>query len=275
MDHSVTSSVDETEAFVRERGFERRYDAAIVLGTGLGALAEEVDDPVSLPYAAIPHFPAVGVSGHAGRLVAGTLAGREALLFAGRAHYYETGDAGAMRVPIGLARRLDVPILILTNAAGSVRPAIRPGTLVSIADHLNLTGANPLLRDHSEARFVSLTDAYDPGLRSLVQAAAREASLAVPEGVYAWLSGPSFETPAEIRMVQALGGDLVGMSTVPETILARYFGLKVAAISLVTNLAAGIEGASPSHRETKDTAARAAGDFERLIRSLLAELPHA
>jgi purine-nucleoside phosphorylase len=196
------------------------------------------------------------------------------LLFQGRAHYYETGDAAAMRVPVALAKALDVPALILTNAAGSLRPEIRPGQIVAISDHLNLSGTNPLLGDHSDGRFVSLTGAYDADLRAAIQNAARTSGLAVPEGVYVWLSGPSFETPAEIRMTQILGGDLVGMSTVPEVILARYYGLKVAALSVVTNLAAGIEGASPSHQETKDMAAEASNRFKRLIRSFVAELPH-
>jgi purine-nucleoside phosphorylase len=274
MDPSVFTRIEETADVVRAHGIDGRFDAAFVLGTGLGSLADEVEGAVALPYAQIPHFPTSGVSGHAARLVGGRLAGRRVLLFQGRSHYYETGDAGAMRVPVGLVKALGIPVLALTNAAGSVRPDIRPGSVVSISDHLNLAGANPLLRDPSEGRFVSLTDAYDPGLRQVIQAAAARAAIAVPEGVYAWLSGPSFETPAEIRMIRILGGDLVGMSTVPEVILGRYHGLKVAALSLVTNLAAGIEGASPSHQETKDTAAEASDRFRRLIRSFVAELPH-
>jgi purine-nucleoside phosphorylase len=270
----MEQTIEEAAAFVRARGFDAPFAAALVLGTGLGALTDELSDPVSLPYAEIPHFPASGVSGHAARLVAGSLEGRSVLVFQGRSHYYETGDAGGMRVPIGLVRALGIPRLVLTNAAGSVRAEIRPGSLVAVCDHLNLSGANPLLRDHTEGRFVSLTDAYDPGLRRVLQAAARKAGITLPEGVYAWLSGPSFETPAEIRMVRVLGGDLVGMSTVPEVVLARYFGIRVAALSVVTNLAAGIEGASPSHQETKDTALETADTFKRLIRSIVAELPH-
>ncbi len=271
----MQQNVQEAAEFVCARGFDGRFDAAFVLGTGLGTLVDELADPASLPYADIPHFPRSGVSGHAGRLVAGTLEGRRVLLFQGRAHYYETGDAGAMRVPVALVRELGIPALVATNAAGSVRPGIRPGSLVAISDHLNLSGANPLLRDHTEGRFVSLTGAYDAGLRGMLQRAAGRIGIDLPEGVYAWISGPSFETPAEIRMVQILGGDLVGMSTVPEVILARYYGLKVAAVSVVTNLAAGIEGASPSHQETKDTAAEASDTFKRLVRAFVAELPHA
>jgi purine-nucleoside phosphorylase len=268
----IERKVEEAAAFVRSRGFDGRFDAAFVLGTGLGPLVDEVEDTVSLPYAEIPNFPQSGVSGHAGRLVAGHLQGKRVLLFQGRAHYYETGDASAMRVPVALVRKLNVPVLVLTNAAGSVRDTIRPGSLVAINDHINLSGANPLLRDHTDERFVSLTGAYDMQLRQVLNKAAKKAGVDLPEGVYAWFSGPSFETPAEIRMVQILGGDLVGMSTVPEVILARYYGLRVAAISVVTNLAAGIEGASPSHQETKDTALEASERFKRLIRSFIAEL---
>jgi purine-nucleoside phosphorylase len=271
---TMQQMIQEAAAFVRSRGFDGPFDAAFVLGTGLGTLVDEVSDAVSLPYAEIPHFPRSGVSGHAGRLVVGTLEGKRVLLFQGRAHYYETGDAGAMRIPVAFVKELGVPVFVATNAAGSVRADIRPGSLVAINDHLNLSGANPLLRDHTEGRFVSLTGAYDEGLRQMLQRAAQKTGIDVPEGVYAWLSGPSFETPAEIRMVQILGGDLVGMSTVPEVILARYYDLKVAAISVVTNLAAGIEGASPSHQETKDTAAEASEKFKHLIRSFVAELSH-
>jgi purine-nucleoside phosphorylase len=267
-------NIQEAAEFVRARGFDGRFSAAFVLGTGLGPLVDELSDAVSLAYADIPYFPKSGVSGHAGRLVAGTLEGKRVLFFQGRAHYYETGDAGAMRLPVALVRELRIPLLILTNAAGSVRAHIRPGDLVAISDHLNLSGANPLLRDHTEGRFVSLTGAYDEGLRRTLQSAAKKTGIDLPEGVYAWFSGPSFETPAEIRMTQILGGDLVGMSTVPEVILARYYGLKVAAVSVVTNLAAGIEGASPSHQETKDTAAEASDKFKALIRAFVAELSH-
>jgi purine-nucleoside phosphorylase len=270
----MEQNIHEAAEFVRARGFDTPFAAAFVLGTGLGTLADELSDPVSIPYAEIPNFPKSGVSGHAARLVAGMLEGKRVLLFQGRSHYYETGDAGAMRVPVGLVKALGVSRLVLTNAAGSVRAEIRPGSLVALGDHLNLSGGNPLLRDHTEGRFVSLTDAYDADLRATLQKAARKTGITVPEGVYAWLSGPSFETPAEIRMVQVLGGDLVGMSTVPEVILARYYGLDVAAVSVVTNLAAGIEGASPSHQETKDTAAEASDQFKRLIRAFVAELSH-
>lgn len=266
--------VEEAAACVRARGLAGPFACAAVLGTGLGELAQELDDAIALPYAEIPYFPGLTVSGHASALVAGRLQGRRVLLFQGRAHYYETGDAAAMRVPVGLVAALGAPPLLLTNAAGSTTPGFAPQSLVVIRDHIAFSGQNPLLRDRSEARFVSMTDAYDEGLRQTLRSAAAAAGVPVREGVYMWFSGPSFETPAEIRMARLLGADLVGMSTVPEVILARYYGLRVAAISVVTNLGAGLGGASPSHRETKETAAYAAEDLRRLVRAFVSELDH-
>ena len=271
----IEQKVEEAAEFLRSRCFDGRFACALVLGTGLGPLADELEEPVSLPYAEIPSFPHSGVSGHAGRLVAGRLAGRRVLVYQGRVHAYESGDAGAMRVPLGVAAALGSPPLLLTNAAGSTRPEIRPPSLVAISDHINGAGLNPLWRDGSDRRFVSMTDAYDAHLREALRLAAERSGIALHEGVYMWFAGPSFETSAEIRMARLLGADLVGMSTVPEVILARYYGLRVAAVSIVTNLAAGIEGASPSHQETKDMAALAAANLTRLVRSFVASLADA
>lgn len=268
------AAIEAAAAFLRAGGFEEGFDLALVLGTGLGPLAEALAEPVALPYAAIPHFPASGVSGHAGRLVAGRWEGRRVLMFQGRAHLYETGDAGAMRVPVGAAAALGAPVLLLTNAAGSTRPGVGPGALVLVTDHLNLAGANPLTGEGSDRRFLALDGAYDPGLRRGLSAAARATEIPLHEGVYAWFAGPSFETPAEVRMAALLGADLVGMSTVPEVILGRFHGLRVAALSTVTNLAAGLGDAAPSHHETRAVAARAAGDLGRLIGAFLRDLRH-
>jgi purine-nucleoside phosphorylase len=174
-----------------------------------------------------------------------------------------------MRPVIETLKDLGIEALILTNAAGSLDAGVRPGRIVLITDHINLSGMNPLIGDADDTRFVSMTDAYDPALRRQFLAAASRIGLPLAEGVYAWFSGPSFETPAEIRMAQRLGADLVGMSTAPETILARRFGLKVAALSVVTNLGAGLEAASPSHAETKSEGARAAGDMLGLVTAFL------
>jgi purine-nucleoside phosphorylase len=269
---SPDSSIAEAAAYLRTRGFDGRFDCAVVLGTGLGKLADDLEDPVSLPYAEVPHFPQPAVSGHPGQLIAGRMERKRVLLLQGRAHYYETGDAGAMRVPIGVVAALGAPPLLLTNAAGSLKLDIRPSSLVVITDHINLSGGNPLMGDASERRFVSLTGAYDERLRKKLKLAATAAGISINEGVYMWFAGPSFETPAEIRMAKTLGADIVGMSTVPEVILARYFGLKVAAVSVVTNMAAGIGGASPSHAQTQDKAAGAAAGLRRLIRSFVARI---
>lgn len=248
-------------------------EIAIVLGTGLGALADAVRDAIIIPFADLPGFPGSGVSGHAGRLVCGMLEGRRVAVLQGRAHYYEHGDARAMAVPVETVALLGAPACIATNAAGSTRPDWTPGTLVALADHINYSGLNPLIGETGDARFVSMTDAYDPALRAALRTSAKEAAIDLEEGVYMWFSGPSFETPAEVRMAHRLGADLVGMSTVPEVILARRFGLRVAAVSLVTNLAAGIDGASPSHGETKDMAHAGADRMARLLRGLLRTMP--
>lgn len=247
----------------------RAPKVAIILGSSLGPLAEAVQDPEIIPYTEIPGFPLPGVSGHAGRLFAGRLGGKEVAVLAGRAHPYETGNAAVMRPAIEMLKGAGVETLILTNAAGSLKPEMRPGALMLIADHINYSGMNPLTGEHGDGKFVPMTDAYDPGLRAHFHAAARAEGIALHEGVYCWYSGPSFETPAEIRMFQIIGGSAVGMSTAPETILARRFGLKVAGISVITNLAAGIEGASPSHEETKREGARAAEKMKALITRFL------
>lgn len=258
---------------LRSRGFSGPHACAIVTGTGLGTLVDGLDDRIAVPYADIPGFPAPRVSGHGGTLHKGRMAGRSVLVFEGRAHAYETGDAAVMRVPIAVARDLGVDALLLTNAAGSLLPGIGPGSLVAIADHINLSGLNPLVGEVSEARFVAMVGVYDKALRAHLRAAAEACAVPLSEGVYAWFSGPSFETPAEVRMAGLLGADLVGMSTVPEVILARFFGLPVAAISVVTNLAAGIGGGDPHHAETKATARASAADLARLVEAFVARLP--
>jgi purine-nucleoside phosphorylase len=272
---SPEQRIAEASAYLRGRGIESGFSCALILGTGLGLLADAVEEQIAVSYAEIPHFPEPGVSGHGGRLIAGRVAGKRILVLQGRAHYYERGDAAAMRVPIGTIAALGQPPLLLTNAAGSVRPEWPAGRLVALSDHINLTGTNPLIGDSSDARFVPMAGAYDEGLRAALQRAALAAGVPLAEGVYAWFSGPSFETPAEIRMARLLGADLVGMSTVPEVILARYHGLRLAALSLVTNPAAGIADGAHTHHDTKVAAENAAPDLRRLVLAFLAELPDA
>ena len=227
---------------------------AIVLGSGLGSLVNEVTDAIHIPYAEIPGFPESAVSGHSGELVAGYLGGQPVIMLAGRVHYYEQGDASAMRPAIEALAGIGVQSLILTNAAGSVRQDMPPGSVMQITDHINYSGMNPLIGEDSDRRFVGMTNAYDADLSIAMRNAAIRAGVPLFSGVYMWFSGPSFETPAEIRMARTLGADAVGMSTVPEVILARFFGMRIAAASVITNYGAGMTGAELSHEETKDMA---------------------
>ncbi|UIJ95120.1 purine-nucleoside phosphorylase [Sinorhizobium meliloti] len=233
-------------------GLAPRY--GIVLGSGLGSLVDAVAEPLRIPYADIPGFPVSSVSGHAGEFVAGRIGDTPVAVLSGRAHYYERGDANAMHVPIETLKRIGVENLILTNSAGSLREDMPPGSVMRIADHIAFAGANPLIGVESDERFVGMTNAYDAALAIGMEEAAERLGVPLARGVYMWFSGPSFETPAEIRMARILGADAVGMSTVPEVILARFFGLKVAAASVVTNFAAGMTGSELSHEETKQMA---------------------
>jgi purine-nucleoside phosphorylase len=227
---------------------------AVILGSGLGTLVEGIEDAKRIAFADLPGFPVGSVSGHAGEVVTGTLAGTPVIMLSGRVHYYEKGDANVMRVPISTLKELGVETLILTNSAGSLREDLPPGSVMRIADHINYSGFNPLIGEESDRRFVGMTQAYDPDLAAKMAAAAAKLDIPLAAGVYMWLSGPSFETPAEIRMARILGADAVGMSTVPEVILARFFDMKVAAASVVTNFGAGMTGGELSHEETKEMA---------------------
>ena len=249
----------------------RAPKTAIILGSSLGPVAEAVQDPLVIPYAELPGFPVPRISGHAGKLVIGRLGGTEVAVMMGRAHPYESGNAAVMRPAIEMLMGAGINTLILTNAAGSLKPGMRPGAIMLITDHINFSGMNPLIGQHGDENFVPMTDAYDPELRMRMIAAARAEGVALHQGVYVWFSGPSFETPAEIRMAQTMGGDAVGMSTAPETILARRFGLKVAGLSVITNLGAGIEGANPSHEETKSEGAKAAENMKALLNRFFRE----
>ena len=250
----------------------RAPKTAIILGSSLGPIADAVVDPLIIPYTELAGFPVPKISGHAGQLVVGTIGGKQVAVLAGRAHPYESGNAAVMRPAIEMLKAVGIETLILTNAAGSLKPEMRPGSIMLITDHINYSGMNPLIGQHGDENFVPMTDAYDPALRARVLAAANALNITLHQGVYCWYSGPSFETPAEIRMFQIIGGSAVGMSTAPETILARRFGLKVVGLSVITNLAAGIEGASPSHEETKREGAKAAGNMKTLITRFLEDL---
>lgn len=243
----------------------------LILGSGLGHLAHAVKG-VAIPYADLPGFPHAAVSGHNPNLHIGSLEGVRVAVFGAREHYYENGNPAAMRPALELLRDLGADHLIATNAAGSLRADIAPGDLMLLNDHINFSGLNPLIGEKTDARFVPMTTAHDPDLRAALKAAAERAGVALPEGVYTWYSGPSFETPAEIRAIKILGGDAVGMSTVPEVILARFLGLKVAAISTITNMAAGMSDENISHEHTKAMAPLGAKKLEQILRQYLKEL---
>jgi purine-nucleoside phosphorylase len=256
---------------IKDRAGGAEVQTGLILGSGLGHLADTVDG-VAIDYADLPGFPHAGVSGHKPKLVIGDLEGVRVAVFGGRAHYYEKGDASAMRLPLETLKALGAGELILTNAAGSVREGLEPGELMALSDHINFTGRNPLIGEETDSRFVNMTDAYDPELRAALAAAARAEDIVLSEGVYAWFSGPSFETPAEIRASQFLGADAVGMSTVPEVIIARLLGLRVGAISIITNMGAGMSAEALSHEHTKAIAPLGAQKLERVLRRCLANL---
>jgi xanthosine phosphorylase len=247
---------------------ERAPRLGIILGSGLGAVAEALEDAVAIPYTELPDFPQPSVHGHAGSLALGTLSGVPVACLQGRRHVYEGGDPGAMRGPVRALQAAGAEALFVTNAAGSLDADVGPGSLMAISDHINMLGVNPLTGPNDDEvgpRFPSLRDAYDPELRQLLRDAAGALGVALAEGVYLATSGPSFETPAEIRAFRTLGADAVGMSTVPEVILARHAGLKVVAVSAITNLAEGMGGEALSHEQTLRYAGVAAGDLTRLI----------
>jgi purine-nucleoside phosphorylase len=241
----------------------------IVLGSGLGSLVDEVRDAIRVPYSDLPGFPVSAVSGHAGELVAGYLGKTPVIVLAGRVHYYEHGNANAMRGPLEVLMGLGVKSLILTNAAGSLREDMPPGSVMQITDHINYSGMNPLIGEPSDGRFVGMTSAYDAELSAAMRDAAEAEAIDLAKGVYMWFSGPSFETPAEIRMARVLGADAVGMSTVPEVILARFFGLRVAAASVITNYGAGMTGGELSHEETKDMAPIGGKRLARILKRMI------
>ena len=226
----------------------------VILGSGLGAFAERVENRHVMPYRQIPHFPLGAVAGHAGEFVTGTLSGVRCAVMSGRVHYYEGYDLTQVTFAVRVLAALGAKALLVTNAAGSVNPAFEPGNFMVITDHLNLTGQNPLRGTNDERlgpRFPDMSDAYPAAGRQALHDAARAVGVTLREGVYAGLAGPSYETPAEIRMLQRLGADAVGMSTVSETIVACHAGLKVAGLSVITNRAAGLGRGALSHDEVK------------------------
>jgi purine-nucleoside phosphorylase len=257
---------------------ERTTDApavGIVLGSGLGAFAATLGDAVSMPYADIPHWPASRVIGHEGRLVVGTVRGRRIAALSGRCHAYEGHDMRTVTFAVRALGALGVRTLVLTNAAGGINTGFSEGALMVIDDHINLLGTNPLVgpnEDRFGPRFPDMTEVYSPRLRAIADEAGRAVGLSLPHGVYAGLLGPSYETPAEIRYLRAIGADAVGMSTVPEAIAARHMGLDVLGISCITNMAAGVLPRPLDHNEVMETARRVRGQFIALLEEVVARV---
>lgn len=251
---------------------EGSYKIGMILGSGLGALAEEVEDAVRIPYSHLTEFPVSTVTSHSSELVAGTLSGVPVVILSGRAHYYEGGDPTVMRTPVETLKELGCEILLATNAAGSLRQEVAPGSPMLISDHINWSGMNPLIGEEDEKRFLDMSTAYDADLRAAMKKVAEETGDPVAEGVYMWFSGPSFETPAEIRMAKTLGADAVGMSTVPEVIMARFLGMRVAAMSIITNYGAGMQTHALSHDETKSVALQGMERMKHLVRAFVKEI---
>jgi purine-nucleoside phosphorylase len=250
-------------------------EIAVVLGSGLGDFADSLGGAVSMPYTSLPHWPASRVIGHAGKLVVGTIAGKTIAALAGRCHLYEGHDPSTVAFAVRALGLLGVKTLILTNAAGGVNTGFAQGALMVIDDHLNLTGQNPLVGAHDErfgARFPDMTEVYSSRLRGIADRAGQAIDLRLPHGIYAALMGPSYETPAEIRYLRTIGADAVGMSTVPEAIVARQMKIDVLGISCITNMAAGVLPQPLDHAEVMETAARVRGQFIALLEGIIGQL---
>lgn len=270
---SLQEKIQQTAEFIQDRGVGE-VEFGLILGSGLGELAEEIEDAVKISYSDIPYFPISTVEGHAGQLVYGRLAGKKVLAMQGRFHFYEGYPMESVTYPVRVMAALKVHSLIVTNAAGGVNKNFEPGNLMLITDHINFTGTSPLIGPNDNdlgPRFPDMSQAYTPSYQTVAQAAAKKLGLDLKEGVYMGFSGPTYETPAEIRFARTIGADAVGMSTVAEVIVAVHSGLKVLGISCITNLAAGMQ-ANLNHAEVVETTERVKEDFKFLVKETLREL---
>jgi len=258
--------------WIRSRAPQARPAVAVLLGSGWGALTQHVQAAIRIPYAELPGFPLTSVAGHGGELWLGDINGTAVAVLSGRQHGYESGAVDGMKIPLRTVQALGCQLLVQTNAAGSLKSGLPAGSMMLLSDHLNLPQRSPLVGETGSERFVNMVDAYDPSLRALAQAVAVRRGLTLHEGVYAWFMGPQFETPAEIRMAALLGADAVGMSTVPETILARHAGMRVLALSLITNLGAGLSAEPLSHAHTLMQAQAASAGAAGLLADIVAAL---
>jgi purine-nucleoside phosphorylase len=268
----MTGIAESNAALIRART-KVTLSIAVVLGSGLGDFVQTVEKAVTISYGDLQGFPVPGVAGHAGSLLIGEIAGVPIAVMAGRSHYYEHGNSDAMRPALETLKALGVRDLVLTNAAGSVREDFPPASVMLITDHINFGNRNPLIGQNGNERFVGLSGAYDGALRRAALKAADDESIPLHQGVYMWFSGPTFETPAEIRAARILGADAVGMSTVPEVILARFLGLRVLAFSVITNLGAGMAAEELSHEVTTDTAPIGGAKLARILKRMFSAWP--
>ncbi len=270
-EYSTEAAVKAAKA-IRKRAASQQPTFGIVLGSGLGGLSKSIGDAVRIPFGDIPGFPEVTVAGHEGAVIVGSLGGREIVALSGRFHVYEGHPAALAAFPVRVFHALGARDLFVSNAAGGISARLAVGDLMMISDHLNLMGANPLVGEaqEGEARFPDMTDAYNPGLRRILRTTAEKLGVTLREGVYAGLLGPSYETPSEVKMLKLLGADAVGMSTVPEVIVARALGMRVVGVSCITNAAAGVTGSALSHEEVLETTNRVSASFESLVTEFLA-----
>ncbi len=268
-----TKAAIKAAAAIRKRAASQQPKVAIILGSGLGGLSKSIGNAVRIPFADIPGFPEVTVAGHEGAVIVGALGGLEIVALSGRFHMYEGHPAALAAFPVRVFHALGAHDLFVSNAAGGISSKLAVGDLMIITDHLNLTGANPLVGEagQGEIRFPDMTDAYNPGLRMLLRTTGQKLGIRLREGVYAGLLGPSYETPSEVKMLKLLGADAVGMSTVPEVIMARALGMRVAGVSCITNAAAGITGAALTHAEVLETTNRVGAEFESLVTEFVKE----
>jgi purine-nucleoside phosphorylase len=264
----MNETIEQSTARLRDSGYAPKI--AVVLGSGWGPVAERVQGAVDIPYRELPAFPRLSIGGHAGLVRLGRLGGREVAVLAGRKHAYETGEPDGMKGAIRTLAALGVQVLLQTNASGSLDPAMRPGEVMLVTDHINVVQRSPLLHETGDQRFVDMSAAYDPALGAVAKTAAARLGMTLHEGVYAWVMGPQFETPAEIRWLRGMGAHAVGMSTVPETILARHAGMRVLALSLFTNMAAGMADETLSHAHTLATAQAASERAVGLLEAVVA-----
>ncbi|MFC5714118.1 purine-nucleoside phosphorylase [Thalassorhabdus alkalitolerans] len=271
----MSAKVKEAASYLKEQ-FSVNPKVGLILGSGLGDLAEEIEDAIYVEYQSIPHFPVSTVEGHAGRLAGGTLEGKDVVAMQGRFHYYEGYSMQEVTFPVRVMKELGVETIIVTNACGGMNPSFKPGDLMVIEDHLNMTGANPLIGPNDEElgpRFPDMSQAYEKGLQEVAQRAADKLGISIQKGVYAGISGPAFMTGAELIMLRKLGGDVVGMSTVPEVIVARHGGQKVLGISCITDMAIGEEIEGVSHEEVIETATKTKPRFISLVKEVLKTMP--